>query len=106
MRAVCTSSGVQLRTPRDDNSKLTERRGVTMLGDLISETKGKRLVRRVLSVDPPTAEVSFEDSGHILGVPATGIGSYTSIVRLDGSIHGEGQGLNTTQDGESLTWTG
>jgi len=77
-----------------------------MLGDLISETKGKRLVRRVLSVDPPTAEVSFEDSGHILGVPATGIGSYTSIVRLDGSIHGEGQGLNTTQDGESLTWTG
>jgi hypothetical protein len=77
-----------------------------MLGDLISETKGKRLVRRVLSVEPPTAEVSFEDSGHILGVPATGIGSYTSIVRLDGSIHGEGQGLNTTQDGESLTWTG
>jgi hypothetical protein len=77
-----------------------------MLGDLISETKGKRVVRRVLSVDPPTAEVSFEDSGQILGVPATGIGTYTSIVGLDGSIHGEGQGLNTTQDGESLTWTG
>ena len=77
-----------------------------MLGDLISETKGKRLVRRVLSVNPPTAEVSFEDSGQILGVPATGIGTYTSIVGPDGSIHGEGQGLNTTQDGESLTWTG
>src|SRR5277367_2784759 len=106
MRAVCTSSGVQLRTPRDDNSKLTERRGVTMLGDLISETKGKRLVRRVLSVDPPTAEVSFEDSGHILGVPVTGMGTYTSIVAADGTIHGDGQGMNMTQDGEAITWTG
>ncbi len=77
-----------------------------MLGDLISEIKGKRLVRRVISVNPPTAEVSFEDTGHILGVPTTGIGSYTSIVGADGIIHGEGQGLVTTQDGESITWTG
>jgi hypothetical protein len=77
-----------------------------MLGEQISETKGKRLVRRVISVDPATAEVSFEDSGHMLGVPTTGIGSYTSIVRPDGSIYGHGQGLNMTQDGESVTWTG
>jgi hypothetical protein len=77
-----------------------------MLGDSISETKGKRLVRRVISVDPPTAEVSFEDAGHMLGVPTTGIGSYTSIVGADGIIHGDGQGLVMTQDGESMTWTG
>ena len=77
-----------------------------MLGELISEVKGKRLVRRVISVDPPTAEVSFEDAGHMLGVPTTGIGSYTSIVGADGIIHGDGQGLVTTQDGESITWTG
>ena len=77
-----------------------------MLGEQISETKGKRLVRRVISVDPATAEVSFEDSGHMLSVPTTGIGSYTSIVRPDGSIYGHGQGLNMTQDGESVTWTG
>ena len=77
-----------------------------MLGEQIGETKGKRLVRRVISVDPATAEVSFEDSGHMLGVPTTGIGSYTSIVRPDGSIYGHGQGLNMTQDGESVTWTG
>ena len=43
-----------------------------MLGEKISETKGKRLVRRVLSVDPPTAEVSFEDSGNTLGIATTG----------------------------------
>lgn len=77
-----------------------------MLGEQISETKGRRLVRRVLSVEPPTAEVSFEDNGHALGVPITGMGSYTSTVREDGSIFGHGQGLSMTQDGESLTWTG
>ena len=77
-----------------------------MIGPLIGETKGKRLVRRVLSIDPPTAEVSFEDSGQMLGVPTTGIGTYTSIIRPDGSIYGHGQGLNTTDDGESISWTG
>ncbi len=77
-----------------------------MLGPQISETKGKRLVRRVLSVDPPTAEVSFEDTGQVLGVPVTGMGTYTSIVRPDGSIYGTGQGMNMTQDGEAITWTG
>ena len=77
-----------------------------MIGPQISETKGKRLVRRVLSVDPPTAEVSFEDTGQVLGVPVNGMGTYTSIVRPDGSIYGTGQGMNMTQDGEAITWTG
>ncbi|MGC2164100.1 MAG: hypothetical protein WA634_19540 [Silvibacterium sp.] len=77
-----------------------------MLGKQIGETKGRRLVRRVLSVEPPTAEVSFEDSGHMLGVPTTGMGSYTSVIREDGSIYGKGQGLSMTQDGEAVTWEG
>src|ERR1035438_8199782 len=77
-----------------------------MLGEQIGETTGKRLVRRVISIDPPTAEVSFEDSGQMLGIPTTGMGTYTSVVRADGSIFGHGQGLTMTQDGESITWTG
>jgi hypothetical protein len=77
-----------------------------MLGEMIGETKGKRLVRRVLSVNPPTAEVSFEDSGQLAGVPVKGMGSYTSTVRADGSIFGTGQGLSMSDDGESVTWTG
>jgi hypothetical protein len=77
-----------------------------MLGDPLGESKGKRIVRRILSVDPVTAEVTFEDSGNILGVPITGTGTYTSVIRPDGSIYGEGQGLIVTQDGEALTWTG
>ena len=77
-----------------------------MLGEQIGETKGRRLVRRVISTDPPTAEVSFEDAGQLLGVPTTGMGTYTSTIRPDGSLLGDGQGLNMTQDGETVTWTG
>ena len=77
-----------------------------MLGDKIGEVKGKRSVRRVISVDPPTAEVTFEDSGELFGIATAGIGSYTSVVRADGSIFGNGQGMITTVDGERVTWTG
>jgi hypothetical protein len=77
-----------------------------MLGEQIGETKGKRSARRVISTDPPTVEVSFEDSGHMFGVATTGIGTYTSVVRPDGSIYGEGQGINMTQEGEGISWTG
>ena len=77
-----------------------------MLGEQVGETRGKRLVRRVISIDPPTAEVSFEDSGQMLGVPTTGMGTYTSVIHADGSVHGQGQGLSMTADGEAVTWTG
>lgn len=77
-----------------------------MIGDKIGEVRGKRLVRRVVSVDPPTAEVSFEDAGEMFGVPTTGIGSYTSVIQPDGSLQGTGQGLIMTNDGEAITWTG
>ncbi|HZD49750.1 MAG TPA: hypothetical protein VE178_13495 [Silvibacterium sp.] len=77
-----------------------------MLGDQIGESTGKRLVRRVLSVEPPTAEVSFEDSGTMLGVATTGTGTYTSVVAPDGSIFGTGQGLIMTADGEGISWKG
>jgi len=77
-----------------------------MLGELLAESRGKRIVRRVLSTEPPTVEVSFEDSGHMLGVATRGMGTYTSVIRADGSIHGHGQGLTTTEDGEGITWTG
>lgn len=77
-----------------------------MLGEKIGETKGRRLVRRVLNVNPPTAEVSFEDTGEMLGVPVTGMGSYTSVIEPDGSVHGSGQGVNMTDEGEAITWTG
>jgi len=77
-----------------------------MLGDLIGEGKGKRVVRRILSTEPPTAEVTFEATGTLLGVATNETGTYTSVVRPDGSIFGTGQGLAITADGDGITWTG
>ena len=77
-----------------------------MLGDKIGEVKGRRLLRRVISVEPLTAEVTFEDSGELFGVGTAGIGSYISDVRADGSLFGNGQGMITSADGEAVTWTG
>jgi len=77
-----------------------------MIGDQIGESKGKRIVRRVVSSDPPTVEVSFEDRGNMLGVATSGFGTYQSVVRPDGSIYGEGSGAMTTADGEMISWKG
>jgi hypothetical protein len=77
-----------------------------MLGELLGENTGKRIVRRVLATNPPTVEVSFEDSGKMLGIATTGFGTYTSVVRADGAIHGEGKGAMFTADGEMIAWTG
>jgi hypothetical protein len=77
-----------------------------MLGEQIGITTGKRLVRRVLSTDPPTAEVSFEDRGTLCGIAVSGMGTYTSVVGADGSLHGDGQGIEMTEDGEAATWKG
>src|SRR5437762_8965993 len=77
-----------------------------MLGEQIGESRGKRTVRRVLSSDPPTVEVSFEDTGKMLGVPTSGFGTYQSAVRPDGSIYGEGKGAMMTPDGDMIVWTG
>jgi hypothetical protein len=77
-----------------------------MIGKQIGESKGKRLVRRVLSTEPPTVEVTFEDSGHMSGIPTTGIGTYTSVIAADLSIEGHGQGILTTEDGDGIAWKG
>lgn len=77
-----------------------------MLGELISESSGKRILRRMLSSDPLKVEVTFEDSGKMLGVNINGFGTYSSQVRPDGSIYGEGEGAYVTGEGEMFTWKG
>jgi hypothetical protein len=77
-----------------------------MLGELISETTGKRIVRRVLSTDPLKVEVSFEDAGILLGTPVMGFGTYVAVAGPDGSVRGEGEGASATAEGELITWKG
>jgi len=77
-----------------------------MLGEQIGELQGKRILRRVLSTDPLKVEVTFEDSGKLLGFEINGFGTYTSQIRPDGMVYGEGEGASMTMDGESATWKG
>jgi hypothetical protein len=77
-----------------------------MLGELIGETRGKRIVRRVLSSAPLKVEVSFEDAGKMLGVEVNGFGTYVSEVRADGSLYGEGSGAYLSAAGDMLAWQG
>ena len=34
------------------------------------------------------------------------MGTYISVIHPDGSLHGDGQGMNMTADGEVVTWKG
>jgi len=77
-----------------------------MLGDLIGESTGKRIVRRTLSVDPLQVEVTFEDTGTILGMSYNGFGTYTATASPDGLLRGEGQGAMATAEGDMATWKG
>ena len=77
-----------------------------MLGELIEETHGKRTARRVLSTNPLTVEVSFEGTGKLLGNDVMEIATYTSHVRPDGSLYGEGEGAYMSSSGEGVSWKG
>jgi len=77
-----------------------------MLGDVLGELTGKRIVRRVLSVDPTKVEISFEESGQMLGVATNSFGTYTSMIRPDGSLYGEGVGVMVSREGDMVSWVG
>jgi hypothetical protein len=79
-----------------------------MQGEKISETQGNVTCRRVVA-NPgggPKMETSFDASGRLLGVEETETGTYWSVVRADGSVYGEGQGIVVGKGGELATWTG
>ena len=79
-----------------------------MQGEKIGEASGKVTTRRVLA-NPgggPKMETSFEASGRLLGVEGTETGTYWSVVRPDGSLFGEGQGILMGKGGELATWVG
>jgi len=79
-----------------------------MLGEQIAEGRGKRTARRVLSTEGSgfKVEVSFEETGKLLGFDMYDIGTYWSSPRADGSLYGEGEGVILTPDGGVATWKG
>jgi hypothetical protein len=79
-----------------------------MLGEKIGEESGKVTGRRVLPSEGagPKMETSFEAAGTLLGVAERGNGTYWAVLRPDGILYGEGQGVVMGAGGEVATWTG
>ena len=77
-----------------------------MLGEQIYVGQGARTARRAIGTQPITIEVSFEDTGKLLGSAGGNIGTYLSSPRPDGSIDGTGQGVFASADGSMVSWKG
>jgi len=77
-----------------------------MLGDKIAEESGRVVGMRVLSVDPPKMETTLQHTGKMLGHETSSSITYVAVVRPDGLLEGEGQGIITTHEGDIVTFTG
>src|SRR6266705_2683220 len=79
-----------------------------MLGEKIGGTSGKISSQRVLpnSGGDPKMEASFQANGSLLGTNVRETGTYQTVVRPDGTLYGEGQGVMIGKDGKMATWTG
>lgn len=77
-----------------------------MLGEKIAEESGRVVGTRILSVDPPKVETTIQHTGKMLGHETTTSVTYTAVVRPDGLLEGEGQGITTTPEGEMVTFMG
>lgn len=79
-----------------------------MLGELISEDKGKITMHRVMRSRGKShkVEVTFQTTGKLAGIDFKDIGTYNSVIRPGGFLFGQGQGIIMTQDGDSISWVG
>ncbi len=78
-----------------------------MLGEKIGEWEGQMTGVRVLETSPaPKFEVSFQANGRLLSADTQELGTYSSVLRPDGSMYGEGHGVSMTADGDVAAWVG
>ncbi len=77
-----------------------------MLGELIGENEGKVSSQRVIDVKGPTMETSVTASGRLRSVQVTETLTYVANTSSKGVLHGVGNGIITTQDGDLATYTG
>ena len=75
-----------------------------MLGDVIYEETGTATETTELSDNK--VEVSLTTRGQIMGVDETSEWTYRSEIRADGTVHGEGNGVMTTADGDVINMRG
>jgi hypothetical protein len=78
----------------------------TMLGEFIGELKGKITGQRVLSVEGPRMETSVSASGNLRGAQVTETLTYVASRTSKGVLHGVGNGVIMSTEGELVTYTG
>jgi hypothetical protein len=97
-----TSSGSPFNNPVANASSSSN----ITLGNFVYQHTGKITSETVL--EGPTVQTSFASNGTVIGgitnVSATEIGTYTSTPRANGILYGEGQGVITAENGETVTW--
>jgi hypothetical protein len=77
-----------------------------MLGEQITELKGKMTGRRVLDVEGPTIEISVSASGNANGIAVNESLTYVAKPISTGVLHGKGQGIVMAGDSEMATLAG
>jgi hypothetical protein len=79
-----------------------------MLGQKIGEYTGKVTGQRVRPSDggAPRVETSMQLNGPILGVETNTMVTYLSVIRPDGLLYGQGQGVVMGRGGEMATYVG
>jgi hypothetical protein len=77
-----------------------------MLGELIGEMEGKVSSQRVFDVKGPTMETSVTASGRLRGVQVIETLTYVANTSSKGVLHGVGNGIITTEEGDIATYTG
>lgn len=79
-----------------------------MQGEMIGEESGRVTLRRVLpnGDGSPKMETCAQTDLVLLGVRAANTVTYASVVRPDGTLFGEGQGIVMSQEGDMATWVG
>jgi hypothetical protein len=79
-----------------------------MQGEKIGEESGKVMSRRVLGNPDgsPKMETTVQTDLTLLGVKATDTVTYSSVVRPDGTLYGEGHGIVMSKDGDLATFIG
>jgi hypothetical protein len=77
-----------------------------MLGEQITDLKGKTTGRRVLDAEHPTVETSVSASGSVRGTPVNESLTYVAKPLSVGVLHGKGQGIMMGGDSEMTTLAG
>jgi hypothetical protein len=77
-----------------------------MLGEFIGELKGKITSQRVLSVEGPRMETSISATGNLRGAQVTETLTYVASQTSKGVLHGVGNGVIMSTEGELVTYTG